>query len=338
LKDPVPNQNASIHDPLELHSDRKHPGNEENMASRSNDEVRPFVSVVIPHYNDLIGLRICYARLLSQTWPRDDFEIVVADNNSACGIQAVRDAVPSALVVPAPIQGAGPARNAGVAASQGTVIAFIDSDCVPEPGWISEGIAALAQFDFVGGCVLTLAQNPERPAPVEAYEMVFNFNFRRYIEKVGFTGTGNMFVTRKVFDYVGGFRPTVAEDMEWSFRARGLGYRLGYAERAVVGHPARRNWPELERRWSRMLLEDYALIQEQKFGRLRFVLKALAMPPSIAPHAMTVVSSTRLPSLQSKVGAIAVLIRLRLWRAGRMMSLATGLASAFGEHTGSRTS
>jgi glycosyltransferase involved in cell wall biosynthesis len=308
------------------------------MAPHSNNDIRPFVSVVIPHYNDLAGLRICYARLLGQTWPRDDFEIVVADNNSACGIQAVREAVPSALVVPAPIQGAGPARNAGVAASQGTVIAFIDSDCVPESGWISEGIAALAQFDFVGGSVVTFAQDPERPTPVESYEMVFNFNFRRYIEQVGFTGTGNMFVSRRIFDDVTGFRPTVAEDMEWSFRARGMGYRLGYAERAVVGHPARRSWLELERRWTRMLLEDYALIQEQKFGRPRFVLKALAMPLSIAPHALKVVSSTRLPGMRSKVGAIAVLLRLRLWRAGRMMSLAAELTPALENATESRAS
>jgi GT2 family glycosyltransferase len=168
--------------------------------------------------------------------------------------------------------------------------------------------------------------------------MVFNFNFRRYIEQVGFTGTGNMFVSRRIFDDVTGFRPTVAEDMEWSFRARGMGYRLGYAERAVVGHPARRSWLELERRWTRMLLEDYALIQEQKFGRPRFVLKALAMPLSIAPHALKVVSSTRLPGMRSKVGAIAVLLRLRLWRAGRMMSLAAELTPALENATESRAS
>jgi glycosyltransferase involved in cell wall biosynthesis len=291
------------------------------VVSSDNNTSRPFVSVVIPHYNDLDRLRVCHARLLAQSWPEEQFEIVVADNNSACGLPAVQDAAPSALVVPAPIQGAGPARNAGIAASRGTVIALIDSDCVPEPDWIAEGVAALGRFDFVGGRVFTFAQCADRPTPVEAYEIVFNFNFRRYIETVGFTGTGNMFVRRDVFDRVGGFRAVVAEDMEWSFRARGLGYRLGYAERAVVGHPARRSWAELERRWDRMLQEDIALVQEQRYGRTRFALKALAMPPSVVPHAAKVLCTSELPGMRAKLGAIGVLTRLRLWRTARMLRL-----------------
>lgn len=306
------------------------------MASRDKTPSRPFVSVVIPHFNDLDGLRVCHARLLAQTWPRERFEIVVADNNSARGLQAVREVAPCALVVPAPIQGAGPARNAGVAAARGDVIAFVDSDCVPEPDWITEGVAALARFDFVGGRVFTFAHCPKRPNPVESYEMVFNFNFRRYIETVGFTGTGNMFVPRQVFDRVGGFRAVVAEDMEWSFRARALGYRLGYAERAVVGHPARRSWAELKRRWARMLQEDYALIQEQRYGRMRFALKALAMPASVLPHAAKVLFSPELPIMRSKFGAIAVLTRLRLWRSGRMLRLAADPTPPLGPSTESR--
>jgi len=288
------------------------------MISAGESSALPFVSVVIPHFNDLERLRLCYDRLLGQSWPRERFEIVVADNNSKCGLDAVQAAAPEAVVVPAPVQGAGPARNAGVSASRGEVIAFIDSDCVPERDWIAGGVAALARFDFVGG-------------------RVFTFNFRRYIETVGFTGTGNMFVPRSVFDLVGGFRAVVAEDMEWSFRARGLGYRLGYAEQAVVGHPARRSWAELERRWARMLQEDYALIQEQRFGRLRFALKALAMPASVLPHAAKVVVSREVSGVVAKLGAIAVLARLRIWRAGRMLRLAAAVTPVLGRPTESHS-
>lgn len=288
----------------------------------------PSVSVVIPHYNDLSGLKICHARLLKQAWPRDDFEIIVADNNSACGIEAVRAAAPSATVVPAPVQGAGPARNCGAAAAAGQVLAFIDSDCVPEPEWIAEGVAALQRFDFIGGQVVTFPREAARPTPIEAYETVFNFNFRYYIEKVGFTGTGNMFVPRHVYDRVGGFRAGVAEDVDWSFRARALGYRLGYAERAVVGHPARRNWKDLEQRWARMEAEHFLLCQEQRWGRLRFVIKALGMPLSVVPHVGKVFRAQRLPNLRARLGAIIVLARLRLWRARRMISLAAASIGA----------
>lgn len=282
----------------------------------------PFVSVVIPHYNDLDGLRKCHARLLEQTWPAARFEIVVADNNSRCGIEAVGEAAPRATVVAATTQGAGPARNAGVAASRGEVLAFLDSDCVPEPEWIAEGVAALRLHDFVGGQVVVLPRSPARPNPVEAFEMVFNFDFRRYIQQVGFTGTGNMFVPRRVFDQVGAFRTGVSEDVDWSFRARDLGYRLGYAERSVVGHPARRSWAELRGRWSRMVSEHYATSRERRFGRLLFVAKALLMPVSILPHVVKVVRCRRLPGARAQAGAIAILCKQRLWRTREMLRLA----------------
>ena len=285
-------------------------------------DAAPFVSVIIPHYNDLDGLRLCYARLLVQSWPRAAFEIVVADNNSRCGLAAVQAAVPDAVVVPGPIQGAGPARNAAVTASRGAILAFIDSDCLPEPDWIREGVAALARYDFIGGQVLTLARDPARPNAVEAFEMIFNFNFKRYIEQVGFSGTGNLFVPRAVFDHVGPFRPEVAEDMEWCFRARACGYRIGYAERAVIGHPARRSWAELKRRWVRMLSEDYSLALTQPKGRLSFVAKAMAMPLSVVPHSVKVLVSDRLPDARARLGAIRVLAWLRLWRTGHMLQLA----------------
>src|SRR5271167_2742993 len=53
---------------------------------------RPLVSVIIPHYNDIHALSICVANLHRQTWPATNMEIIVADNNSACGLDAVASA------------------------------------------------------------------------------------------------------------------------------------------------------------------------------------------------------------------------------------------------------
>jgi len=291
------------------------------MGPKANGGQQPLVSVVIPHFNDLANLKVCYSRIMRQSWPADRLEVIVADNNSSCGLDAVRIAVPNAMVVPAPVQGAGPARNAGIQASRGEVVALIDSDCVPDPNWVAEGVKALEQFDFVGGRVLTTTRSQERPNAIEAYEKVFNFNFRHYIEKVGFTGTGNMFVHRKVFDRVGGFRLDVCEDVEWSFRARAMGYRLGYANSAIVSHPARRSWQELRRRWARMEDEHYEWAKEHAHGRLTYALKALVMPVSVAPHSIKVLLSPKLPNLLSRLGAIVVLTRLRFWRAYKMLHL-----------------
>ncbi|HVP98804.1 MAG TPA: glycosyltransferase family A protein, partial [Roseiarcus sp.] len=172
----------------------------EAAASAPIAEERPIVSVIIPHYNDLANLERCMRLLAAQTLSRDKFEVVVADNNSRCGVKEVeRVCAGVARVVPAPIQGAGAARNAAVEASRGRILAFIDSDCRPVPTWLERGLAALSSARIVGGSVGVDYEDPVRPTAVEAFERVFAFNFKRYIEEVGFSGTGNMFVPRDVF-------------------------------------------------------------------------------------------------------------------------------------------
>jgi glycosyltransferase involved in cell wall biosynthesis len=280
-----------------------------------------FVSVIIPHYNDLDALSTCIASLKRQTWPVEGMEIIVADNNSVCGIDAVIAAAPGCRVVPAPVQGAGPARNAGAAAARGEILAFIDSDCDPQPDWVENGARGLANYDFAGGRVVTAARDPLRPTPVEAWEVVFGFDFEHYILIEGYTGSGNMWVWRKVFDAVGGFRAGVAEDMDWSFRARAAGFRLGYEPAAVVSHLARSEWPDLLKRWRRVLAEHYLLTREKPFGRLRWAVRTAAMPLSIAPHSVKVLRSDRVLGTHNKLSSLAVLVAHRLWRTYYMARL-----------------
>ena len=249
-------------------------------------------------------------------------EVIVADNNSACGVEAVQRAAAGYRVVQASIQGAGPARNAGAAVARGEILAFLDSDCDPQADWIENGVRALATYDFAGGHVVTTARDPSRPTAVEAWELVFGFDFERYILVEGYTGSGNMWVWRKVFDAVGGFRAGVAEDMDWSFRATAAGFRLGYERGAIVSHLARSDWKGLLKRWRRVLAEHYRLTRERPLGTLRWVLWTIGMPLLIGPHAVRVLRSRRLHSVRRRLSAIAVLIAFRLWRTCYMVRLA----------------
>ena len=277
--------------------------------------VDPQISVIIPHYHDLRGLDLCLQALTCQTYPSDDFEIIVADNNSPEGEVAVSRVIANrAHLIVVNEKGAGPARNGGVAVARGNTLAFIDSDCVPEATWLAEGMLALTGYDFVGGRVTVLVDDDVHMSAAEAFERVFAFDFKTYIIKKGFTGAGNLFCSRAVFAEVGGFRVGVSEDVEWSHRARGKGFCLGYASRAVVGHPARRNWHHLWEKWRRVNRETYSLYKEKRAGRLLWLLRSLTLPLSAVIHIPRVLASDQLNTGRQRLSAVGVLIKLRTWR------------------------
>lgn len=276
--------------------------------------IKPRISVIIPHFNDLKGLQACLQLLAQQTLDRSQFEVIVADNNSSIGIEAIRAAVGHlAIVVPAPEQGAAPARNAGVAAAQAGILAFIDSDCQPAADWLEQGLKAIAEADVIGGCMTVIADKPDRLRPVEAFEVVFAFNNEAYVKQKGFSVTANLFVRRDHFDMVGGFRPGVSEDKDWCLRAGALGYTIRYAEKAIVEHPARQNWAELAKKWKRLIREEYRLRREHRLGRVKWLLRTWAVLISPLAHLFVILRYQNL-QWRDKLKAIAVLFCIRFYR------------------------
>jgi GT2 family glycosyltransferase len=287
------------------------------------------VSVIIPHYDDLRALDICLSALAIQTLPHADFETIVADNNSPQGAQEVAKVVAGrARLISVAEKGAGPARNGGAAASSGETLAFVDSDCVPEPQWLAEGLAALARYDVVGGSVGVLVLDPDKLSPSEAFEYIFAFDIERYLERKGFVGSGNLFCSREVFERVGGFAADVSEDVDWCHRASAQGLRIGFAPKAAVGHPARRSWTELKRKWSRINSQTYVLKLKQRRGKLYWILSCFLLPISALVHTPRVLMSQKLSGRQ-KIAALVILYRIRLWRTWdycRLLMLGPSLA------------
>ncbi|GAB4470232.1 MAG: hypothetical protein OHK0037_28890 [Elainellaceae cyanobacterium] len=281
--------------------------------------MNPRVSVVIPHFNDLDNLRICLSCLMKQTLSLDQFEIIVADNNSRSGLDVVRAVVAEitnrkAKVVPAPIQGAAEARNAGVLASKAEVLAFTDSDCQPAENWLENGLKAIEKSNLVGGRIQIVLTNPGSPHPVEAFESIFAFNNRAYVLKKKFSVTANLFVTRAIFDAVGGFRQGVSEDMDWCHRAIAAGYSLAYQGDVCVGHLARQTWVELARKWQRLTRESYYLIRERQFWHIFWISRSWIVLLSALPHTIVILNSKNLSRLEDRLKAILILFRLRIYR------------------------
>jgi GT2 family glycosyltransferase len=273
------------------------------------------VSVIVPHLNDYENLDACLTLLEAQSFPGDRTEVIIADNGSSRGLDAVRAIVGTrGRVIEVAERGAGPARNAGVGASQGDAIAFIDSDCRPDPRWLEEGLAELRLADFAGGRVDVLVEDPRRMTAAEAFESVFAFQNEAYVKGRNFTVTASMFVWRSVFESVGGFENGVPEDKDWCMRAVRKGYRIRFAPKSIVGHPARRTMPELKRKWRRLTIESCEGARREGRGPILVLARQWAALLAVVPHAFVPLVSSRLSGMRNRILAIGALARIRAYR------------------------
>lgn len=199
--------------------------------------IQPRISVLIPVYRDWAGLDWCLAALAAQTWPANDFEVLVISNDAEAPAPLTR---PGVRLLHEPRGHSYAARNAGLAVAQGAVLVFTDADCCPEPEWLAAGWAAL-QADpaasLVGGNIRIAVT--QRNVATD-YDEAFAFKQAETVRNGG-SVTANLFVKRVVFDTVGPFNAALQSggDFEFCRRAKQGGFKIIYAEDAVVRHPAR---------------------------------------------------------------------------------------------------
>jgi GT2 family glycosyltransferase len=286
----------------------------------------PEISVVIPHLNQPEQLAGCLAALAAQqpAGLRDRAEIIVVDNGSCRPPEEVVARFPGVRLLREPAPGPGPARNRGVRGSRAPVIAFLDADCVAAPDWLARigaRFAAEPEAAILGGDIRTFvpAQGPLNTA--EAFDLVYGFRQERQIARRGFAATANLAVRRRVFDETGPFADIdVAEDMDWGLRAARLGHRTRYAAEVVVHHPARRSLGELRRQWDRHISHAYLMQPWVRGDRLRWMLRAGLIAVSPLAEMPRILGSHRLTTTRDRLLAIIGLVRIRLYRARRMLA------------------
>ena len=201
------------------------------------------VSVVIPCHAAAATVAPLLLALKAQELEPERYEVIVVDPG-ADGTRRVLEQVasgwegpPELRIVTGPLR-EGPAakRNFGASLARGRVLAFTDADCVPEPAWLSEGLAAVERgADLVQGAVL--------PPPGFVHHPL---SHRIDVTTdVGLHETSNMFYARALFERLGGFTTRYfrrfgapfGEDAELGWRARRAGASYAFEPRAVVRHP-----------------------------------------------------------------------------------------------------
>ncbi|MFB9378507.1 glycosyltransferase [Kineococcus gynurae] len=203
------------------------------------------VDVIVPVKDDP-RVADCVRALLAQDHPADLVTIYVADNGSAAPPRHLESLSPRVVVLEEPRPGSYAARNAALRTADGDVVAFTDSDCLPDPSWLSEAVRALdSGVDVVAGHVEVYPRDARRPHPVEAFEMLNAFRQDRSAAQ-GWAVTANVVVPRTVLDEVGEFNADLPSggDAEWCHRAVAAGHPPVYVPSAVVRHPARGSYTE----------------------------------------------------------------------------------------------
>jgi cellulose synthase/poly-beta-1,6-N-acetylglucosamine synthase-like glycosyltransferase len=288
----------------------------------------PRLSVIIPHLNEPRDLARCLDALAAQRADGVDFEIIVADNGSHEPPCAVCAAFPGVRLEIEPVPGPGPARNRGAAAASAPLLAFIDADCIAAPGWVRaiiDFMDANPEIDFAGGDIRVLSRNAGRLTSIEAYENIYSYRARLYVERHGFAATGNMAVRAAIFRAVGPFGGIASmEDTEWGQRATAAGYRIGYMEDALVHTPSCRSFPELARRWDRHVAHEFRQVRGSPLRTLTWAAGSLAMAASPAAEIVRILKSDRLRGMRDRWLALTCLVRVRLYRAWRMLALTFG--------------
>ncbi|MEQ8752326.1 MAG: glycosyltransferase [Coleofasciculus sp. G1-WW12-02] len=224
----------------------------------------PKVSVIVPIYNGAADIPDLIQCLLCQTYPKDQVKYLLVDNNSRDRTpeilqQAAQDAKAQGITLHPlsenQIQSSYAARNTGIKASTGEILAFTDADCRPIPQWLSLLVQPFTnpQIGLVVGEISALPgknwleKHAERQGTLSQKHTI-EHSFCPYGQ------TANLAIRRQALQEVGLFRPymTTGGDADICWRIqRQTQWQLNFAKKAIVQHRHRANLREFRSQWQR---------------------------------------------------------------------------------------
>jgi glycosyltransferase involved in cell wall biosynthesis len=180
------------------------------MMERDEFVDRPYISVIVPIYNEERYIERCARSLVSQDYPKDRFEVLFVDNNSSDRSAEIARGIEGIRVLSESTQGDYAARNRGIAEARGEIFAFVDSDTAPLSDWLERIATAMRADPQIGVIVGGLHFDGSSLAlrMLAAYEEdKAEYIFASRDPTVYYGYTCNLAARKRLFDELGPFAP-----------------------------------------------------------------------------------------------------------------------------------
>jgi O-antigen biosynthesis protein len=200
---------------------------------------RPKVSVVVASYNGARTLRACLESLGHLNYP--DYEVVLVDDGSSDESQEIARQFPAVrTIVHSENKGLSVARNTGIAAARGEIVAFTDSDCRADEDWLHWLVSDLQKGQFVGIGGHNFL--PPEDAPVAAAVMASPGGPAHVMltdRQAEHIPGCNMAFYKWALEAISGFDPVfrqAGDDVDVCWRLQEHGHKLGFSPSGFVWH------------------------------------------------------------------------------------------------------
>jgi GT2 family glycosyltransferase len=200
----------------------------------------PRVSVIVCAYNSAATLEECLASLEALDYP--DYEVLVVDDGSFDATAEIIARHPAVRAIAQPNLGLAEARNVGLRAATGSIVAYTDADCRADAEWLTHLVAQLESCDAaaVGGPNLAPDDGPiaacVAAAPGQPMHVLESDQVAEHVPGC------NMAFRREALEWINGFDPQfrrAGDDVDICWRLQQAGFWISFAPSAVVWHHRR---------------------------------------------------------------------------------------------------
>jgi glycosyltransferase involved in cell wall biosynthesis/uncharacterized MnhB-related membrane protein len=198
----------------------------------------PLISVVICAYNAERTMHSCLESLRKLDYP--NFEVVIVDDGSRDATAEIAMDFPEFRLIRQPNKGLSVARNVGMRAARGELIAYTDSDCVVDPHWLTLMVRAMHEHDFDGCGGPNYAPHEEgwieaccAASPGAPCHVLTGDNRAEHLAGC------NMIYRKSALAAIGGFDSqftAAGDDVDICWRMIDAGFTLGFCPSAFVWH------------------------------------------------------------------------------------------------------